>query len=127
MFELTADELTDWRYQFGTSNRIRMGLRRSPFAFSEHGVLMLASVLKSDRAALVNIWIVRVFTRLRELLTTNQYVIQALEEIGKRVTDHDSRIQLLFEYLKQLEEQKQSAEEFQNRSRIGFKREKEKD
>ena len=54
MFELTSEELLKWRCQFGTSNREKMGLRIPPFAFSEHGVLMLASILNSERAAQVN-------------------------------------------------------------------------
>jgi len=55
MFVLSKEELTEWRHQFGTSNSEIMGLRVSPFAFTEHGVIMLASVLNSDRAIKVNL------------------------------------------------------------------------
>ncbi len=55
MFELTKEELADWRYQFGTSSSETMGLRVPPFAFTEHGIIMLASVLNSERAIRVNI------------------------------------------------------------------------
>jgi hypothetical protein len=61
MFELSKKELFDWRNQFGTSNNEKMGMRVAPFAFTEYGLLMLASVLNSDRAIQINIQIVRVF------------------------------------------------------------------
>jgi ORF6N domain len=69
MFELTKSELENWRSQFVTSNSDKMGLRYSPFAFTEHGVLMLSSILNSQQAIQVNIQIVRIFTRLRNLLS----------------------------------------------------------
>ena len=63
MFELKKEELEEWRNQFSSTNREIMGLRIAPFAFTEHGVLMLSSVLNSERAVQVNIQIVRVFTK----------------------------------------------------------------
>ena len=66
MFELSKEELDKWRCQFGASNKEIMGLRVSPFAFTEYGVIMLASVLNSDRAILVNIQVVRIFNKMRE-------------------------------------------------------------
>ena len=72
MFEMTDDELAEWRSQFATSNREVMGLRKRPFVFTEHGVLMLSSVLNSKTAIAVNIQIIRVFTRMRELLLTTR-------------------------------------------------------
>ena len=68
MFEMSAEELHDWRSQFVTSKTDKMGLRYPPFCFTEHGVLMLSSVLNSDRAIKVNIQIIRIFTKIRELL-----------------------------------------------------------
>lgn len=64
MFELTKEELNNWRSQFATSSW--GGARYSPIAFSEHGILMLSSILKSERAVQVNIQIMRTFTKLRE-------------------------------------------------------------
>ena len=55
MFEMTQEELTNWRSQFVTSNSLKIGLRYKPFCFTEHGVLMLSSVLRSERAVQVNI------------------------------------------------------------------------
>jgi phage regulator Rha-like protein len=106
MFELTSEELANWRSQFGTSNREKMGLRYPPFAFSEHGVLMLASVLNSERSVQVNIQIVRIFTKMRELLLAHKDIIEKLSQIEQRLIDHDNSILLIFEYLKQLEQVK---------------------
>ena len=76
MFELTKEELKNWRSQFATSNQYIMGLRIPPFAFTEHGVLMLSSVLKSDLAVQVNIQIMRVFTKLRQMVLDNEDLAQ---------------------------------------------------
>jgi hypothetical protein len=99
MFELTKKELNHWRCQFGTSNSDKMGLRYKPMAFTEQGVAMLSSVLKSKRAIHVNIQIMRVFTKLREALLDNEDIRKELEEL-KQVTD--KRFQIVFETLDQL-------------------------
>jgi len=99
MFELTKEELNDWRSQFATSNQDIMGLRIPPFAFTEHGVLMLSSVLKSERAVQVNIQIMRVSVKFRRMLLDNKKLRKALEEY-KQITDE--RFQIVFETLDQL-------------------------
>ena len=99
MFELTKKELDHWRCQFGTSNSDKMGLRYKPMAFTEQGVAMLSSVLKSKRAIHVNIQIMRVFTKLRQALLDNEDIRKELEEL-KQVTD--KRFQIVFETLDQL-------------------------
>jgi len=99
MFELTKEELKNWRSQFATSNQYIMGLRIPPFAFTEHGVLMLSSVLKSERAVQVNIQIMRVFVKLRQLFLDNKDIKKELEEL-KQITDQ--RFQIVFETLDQL-------------------------
>ena len=99
MFELTKEELKNWRSQFATSNQYIMGLRIPPFAFTEHGVLMLSSVLKSERAVQVNIQIMRVFVKLRQMILDNEDLRKALEEF-KQLTDE--RFQIVFETLDQL-------------------------
>ncbi|MBW1752657.1 MAG: ORF6N domain-containing protein [Deltaproteobacteria bacterium] len=99
MFELTKEELNNWRSQFATSNQDIMGLRIPPFAFTEHGVLMLSSVLKSERAVQVNIQIMRTFTKLREALIDNKDLRKELEEL-KQITEE--RFQIVFETLDQL-------------------------
>ncbi len=99
MFELTKAELKNWRSQFATSNQDIMGLRILPFAFTEHGVLMLSSVLKSERAIQVNIQIIRTFTKFRETLLDNEDFRRELEGI-KQITEE--RFGIVFETLDQL-------------------------
>jgi len=99
MFELSKEELKNWRSQFVTSNSIKMGLRHLPISFTEQGVAMLSSVLKSDRAVEVNIQIMRVFMKLRQLFLDNKDIRKELEEL-KQITDQ--RFQIVFETLDQL-------------------------
>lgn len=84
MFELSKEELLNWRRQFGTSNSENMGLRYVPMVFTEQGLAMLSCVLRSDRAIAVNIRIIRVFTKMRELLTDNLSLRLEIEEIKKK-------------------------------------------
>ncbi len=88
-----------------------------PYVFTEHGAVMLASVLNSDRAIAVNIQIVRIFTRMREMILTNKEILLKLEQMERRVSDHDEQIEIVFEYLKQLLISPQEP-----RVRIGFTR-----
>ena len=84
MFELTKREMENWRSQFGTSNSIKMGLRYSPMAFIEHGAIMVASVLNSQRAVDASINVVRAFVQLREMLSSNKDLAIKLTEIRKK-------------------------------------------
>ncbi len=79
MFQLTKDELNNWRSQFVTSNSEKMGLRRSPYAFTEQGVSMLSSILKSDIAIEISIEIIRAFVNMRQFISQNASVFQRLE------------------------------------------------
>jgi phage regulator Rha-like protein len=119
MFELNTNEFNDLRSQFGTSSW--GGSRYLPMAFTEHGVLMLASVLNSDRAISVNIQVVRIFTRMREMLASHAEILNRLEKIEAKMGEHDDQILLIFEYLKQLEAYKHQELEQKTRKRIGFK------
>jgi len=121
MFVLSKEELTEWRHQFGTSNSEIMGLRVSPFAFTEHGVIMLASVLNSDRAIKVNLQIVRIFIRMREIMISNKEILYRLERMEHNIADHDVQILSILDYMGQLEEAKQQELDQKNRKRIGFK------
>jgi hypothetical protein len=118
MFILTLDEFENLRSQIGTSSW--GGVRYPPMAFTEQGVAMLSSVLNSDRAILVNIQIIRIFTRMREMLMAHKDIIDKLTQFESKFTDHDDKILLIFEYLKQLEQVKQEEQEFKKRKRIGF-------
>jgi len=122
MFEMSKEELENWRTQFATSNSERMGLRYPPFCFTEQGVTMLSCVLNSERAIHVNIQIVRVFSRMRELLITNKDILQKLMDLESKGIEHDKKIILIFEYLQQLRNSEAERREFKDRPRIGFKK-----
>ena len=119
MFELNDTELSNLRCQIGTSSC--GGLRYMPLAFTEQGVAMLSSVLGSERAITVNIQIIRIFIKMRNLLSTHKEILLTLERIEKKDIEQDEKIILIFEYLKQLESAKQEEAEYMNRPRIGFK------
>ena len=99
MFELTKEEFENWRSQFVTSNRDKMGLRYRPMAFTEQGVAMLSSVLNSRRSIEINILIMRAFVRLREMVSTHKDLLRKVEEMEK---EYDSQFQVVFEAIKQL-------------------------
>ncbi|HKC35946.1 MAG TPA: ORF6N domain-containing protein, partial [Chitinophagaceae bacterium] len=117
MFQLTDKEFANWKSQIVISNSERMGLRKKPLAFTEQGVAMLSSVLNSETAIAVNIQIIRVFTRMRELLLTHKDILLQLEKIEKKLTGHDEDIALIFQYLKKLLNPPQPP-----RPKIGFRR-----
>jgi hypothetical protein len=119
MFVLNDEEFKNLRSQFGTSSW--EGMRYPPMAFTEQGVVMLSSVLNSKWAIKVNIQIIRVFTKMRALLLTHKDVLFKMEKLESKFKDHDDKILLIFEYLKQLEQSKQQELEQANRKRIGFK------
>jgi hypothetical protein len=120
MFQLTEEEFENLRSQFATSSW--GGRRVAPYAFTEHGVLMLSSVLKSERAINVNIQIMRIYTKMREMLMTNHEILLKLEQLERKVTAHDEDILLIFTALNKLLNPPQEP-----RPRIGFKRKDEKD
>ena len=121
MFELSKLEFANWRSQFAISNSERMGLRYQPFCFTEQGMTMLSCVLNSERAIRVNIQIIRIFTRMRELLIPNSDILQKLLDLESKGMDHDRKINLIFKYLQQLRKSETEKQEFKQRPRIGFK------
>ena len=115
MFKLSEEEFADLKSQIVTS---RWGGRRKlPNVFTEHGVLMLSGVLSSEQAILVNIQIMRIYTRIREMLLTHRDMLLRVEHMEKHLMKHDQKIELLFTYLSKFieKEEKPSTE-------IGFKR-----
>ena len=103
MFQLTKEELANWRSQIATSNAAaKMGLRRKPYAFTEQGVAMLSSVLNSKRAIEVNIAIMRAFVRLREILSSHKDLARKLDDMERKLGEHDQRFQVVFEAIRQL-------------------------
>jgi len=105
MFEMTSEELENWRSQFVTSNSDKMGLRYAPFCFTEQGVAMLSSILNSETAIQVNIQIIRVFARMKQLLMDNKDLQIKMEQLEKVVSKHDKEILAIFNAVKKLIEQ----------------------
>ena len=123
MFELNNIEFENWRSQIVTSNDSnKMGLRYAPFCFTEQGVTMLSCILNSERAILINIQIIRIFTKLREMIVAHKDILLKLEQLERKVTNHDENIQMIFKALKQLLNPAQPP-----RRRIGFRRDAEED
>jgi hypothetical protein len=119
MFELTKEEFANWRSQIATSNSDKMGLRYVPMVFTEHGVLMLSSVLNSNKAIQTNIQIMRIFTKVRQmLLDTTDLKIDILQ-IQKKLENHNKNIELVFSYLDELTEQNDNKKP---RTKIGYKK-----
>ena len=119
MFELSKEEFSNWRSQFVTSNSDKMGLRYAPMAFTEHGVLMLSSVLNSDKAIQTNIQIMRIFTKVRQMLLDTTEIRLDIAQIQKKLENHDKNIELVFSYLDELSEKKENEKP---RTKIGYKK-----
>jgi hypothetical protein len=103
MFQLTKDEFENWRSQIATSKpAAKMGLRRPPYAFTEHGVAMLSSVLHSKRAVQMNILIIRAFVQIRELLSSNKDLAARVEKLEAEHQEHKSIIGILAEEIDEL-------------------------
>jgi len=119
MYQLTKDEYDNLLSQNATSSW--GGRRKLPFVFTEHGILMLANVLKSDRAIKMSIRIIEVFIKIREMFLTHKDILIKLEKIQDSLAEHDNNILVIFEYLKQIEKEKQEQFDQENRKRIGYK------
>jgi hypothetical protein len=125
MFELTKEEFDDLRSQNGTSSW--GGTRYLPYAFTEHGVLMLSSVLNSPIAIQVNIRIIKIFTRLREELVKHKDILLKLEQIDKKIINlgldiksHDGEIETLFELVDEIRKESEQPKKLK-RNPIGYK------
>jgi phage regulator Rha-like protein len=118
MFEMSKEEFQIWRSQFVTSKSDQQGLRYVPFCFTEQGVAMLSSVLNSERAIKVNIQIIRIFTKLRQMLFDNTDLRLEIEKIKPKLDNHDKNMEIVFKYLDELIDKKHEPQE---RKRIGYK------
>ena len=116
MFQLNKQEYENLLFQFGTSSW--GGTRTLPFAFTEQGVAMLSGVLNSDRAIQVNIQIMRIFTKIREMLVVNLSLRIEVEAIKKKLENQDKNIELVFNYLDELIDKHENPTP---REPIGFK------
>jgi hypothetical protein len=118
MFRLTKEEYEILRSQIVTLETGRGRYTKYlPYVFTEQGISMLSSVLNSETAIRVNIWIIRVFIKMRELMITHKDILLQIEKLERRIAGHDEDIILIFQYIKQLLNPPQ-----QPRNRIGFRR-----
>ena len=99
MFVLSAAEFQNWRSQFVTSTADRKGLRYAPMAFTEHGILMLSTVLNSERALRVNIEIMRAFVRLRQMIASDVELTRRLDDLERK---YDRQFKVVFEAIRKL-------------------------
>ncbi|MFP4469857.1 MAG: ORF6N domain-containing protein [Bacteroidales bacterium] len=114
MFELTQDEFDGLRSQIVTSKR--GGTRYLPYVFTEQGVAMLSGILRSKTAIEVNIKIMRVFVKMRFLISTHQEILQKIEQLEAENIEQNIQIASIYEIIKELIEPK-----YKNRKQIGFK------
>jgi hypothetical protein len=117
MFQLNEDEFEILKSQFATSSW--GGTRKLPYAFTEHGVLQLSNVLKSERATQMSIKIVEIFVEMRNFLTGTLNLALEVEMIKKKLTNQDKNIELVFSYLDELIDKQENKIE---RTKIGFKK-----
>ena len=118
MFQLTTLEFKNLKSQFAISSW--GGRRKCPFAFTEHGVLMLTSVLNSDLAIKVNIQIMRVYSKLRSMLSTHKELLLKFDQLEMKLAKHDSSIMIILDYIKKFEKTRQLELKQKNRHKIGY-------
>ena len=141
MFQLNDSEFQNWKSQIATSNSIKMGARKKPYAFTELGIAMLSSVLSSEIAIQVNIQIMRAFVTLKKSLTSKEIVLkfenidlrfQSLHEYLENIltTQNDinddtaAQLELINQTLAELQAENTIRKEFAERKPVGFKIEK---
>ena len=100
MFQMTKNEMENWKSQIVISKSEKMGLRKPPIAFTEQGVAMLSSVLNSERAIGVNIQIIRIFTKMRSLIESHEEILLKLVKLEKKDLEKDEKIRLIFNFLR---------------------------
>ncbi|MBN1824361.1 MAG: ORF6N domain-containing protein [Endomicrobiales bacterium] len=102
IFQINKTEHKSLVFQIGISKKGRGGTRFAPYAFTEHGIAMLSSVLNSERAIQVNIAIMRAFVRIRHLIDGNREFAQKLSQLQRKYEHHDYQIQRLFDEFRKL-------------------------
>lgn len=118
MFELTKEELEEWRTQYASSNRDVMGIRIAPFVFTEHGILMLSSVLSSEKAVQMNIQIIKTFVQLRKIANNYEEIMAKIQQIESQTNEQFSEIYQVLQNLLSKPEEKP-------RKEIGYKKDRE--
>jgi len=118
VFHLTKEESARLRCQIGTSKG-RGGRRYPPYAFTEHGAVMLAAVLKSERAVEVSVFVVKAFVHMRRILASHHQLALKLAELESKLGIHDENFKVVFDAIRQLMQQPKPAPEPERR-KIGF-------
>src|SRR3989338_5576042 len=116
MFQLTEYEWDNLKSQFATSS-LHGGRRTLPYVFTEHGVLMLSSVLNSKRAIAVNIQIMRVYTRLKEMIQSSKELQERMNSLEEQLYEQDAKISRVFQYVQEMNEEMKE----EPRTRVGYK------
>jgi hypothetical protein len=122
MFRLTAKEWKEMSSQTVTTFPARRPKTAVPYAFTEHGVTMLASVLKSRKARKMNIAIVRAFIVLRKFVLTHRDILEQIVELRDRVGGLDAQLNQIYDAIENLMDEKAEEKKWENRERIGFKK-----
>jgi len=115
MFQITPRENKSLRSQFATANLGRGGRRSLPYAVTEHGAIMAATVVNSEQAVEMSVYVVRAFVRLREMLSANRELADRIEELEGHLETHDGAIQEIIQVIKKL-----MSPSSHRRSKIGF-------
>jgi len=135
MFQLTKDEFEGLRFQIETleksdnplrlqieTSKSRGGTRYLPYAFTEQGVAMLSGILNSDKAINMNIAIMRAFVEVRRVLLRQSNLKEQLKQIKERLGEHDVQLNLIYDAMENLLDEKAAQRKWEDRQRIGFKK-----
>jgi hypothetical protein len=140
MFRLTASEWAVMRSQVvtagdaspvkrsqpATASQKKRNTTAPPYAFTEHGVTMLAGILRSEKAVKMNIAIVRAFVALRQLITTHkdlsEQLTQLRQELSQRIDEHDTQLSKIYDAIEKLLDEKTEIIKWEDRERIGFRK-----
>lgn len=120
MFQLTREEYTSLRSQTVTLDGRGTYSKYNPYAFTEHGVTMLASILRSEKAVEMNIAIVRAFISLRQFALQYKDLADQIQEIRGAVKNHNEQLNKIYDAIENLLREKEAAQSWQQRPRIGF-------
>jgi len=125
MFQITLSEWEEYSSQSVTSSNKNRGKVYLPYAFTEQGVAMLSSVLRSEKAVLVNIAIMRAFVEIRKVLTQQHYLSQQFQDLKKeleiRLGEQDTQIIDIYNALEELMDEKEDRKNWENRKKLGYK------
>jgi hypothetical protein len=115
MFQINKEEFKIWKSQIVISKSKKMGLRKLPLVFTEEGVAMLSSVLKSDKAIQINIQIIRTFSKIREMVSSNKELREKIEKLERKYEGHDKKFAAVFDAMRDL-----FTEKAKPKNEIGF-------